>query len=88
MASYDLNDLEMRSLDSPEDNLEGALLHPAASLSDKATSSHLSLHVTRRFPTPTERLSTLPDSIIDPALRGNDDDYEDIDDIFSEMGLI
>jgi len=36
MASYDLNDPEVRSLDSLEDNLEGALLHPAANLSDKA----------------------------------------------------
>jgi len=31
----------MRSLDSPEDNLEGALLHPAASLSDKALTALL-----------------------------------------------
>ena len=41
MASYDLNDPEVRSLDSPEDNLEGALLHPAASVSDKALTTLL-----------------------------------------------
>ena len=41
MASYDLNDPEVGSLDSPEDNLEGALLHPAASLSDKALTALL-----------------------------------------------
>ena len=41
MASYDLNDPEVRSLDSPEDNLEGALLYPAASLSNKALAALL-----------------------------------------------
>ena len=37
--------------------------------------------------TPTEGLPTLPDNLTDPALRGNDDKYGDIDDILNEVDL-